>query len=458
MAKKKPKENAPRAVGQASQQNSAQNSAPLVQPPNLPDAPKQSSWHTLLSPKTVRTLLIAILGALGAGSSFYFSFLGSSSQQQINNSPQSTNLQAAGDINVTVNPPPSDVKETVEKLLEHYKSSVDESVRNSVKETVEQLLKEERSRKGGGELEEAVSQLRHGKTDAAKKIFSETLNRKLAEGKAAQKEAAAAAMHLGTLAQLSDNEEAIKFYKQATNLDADNLEAWNRLANVLQRKGDRKQAEKTLDRVMKFARKNKDTDRQAMTLHNLGIIHLNEKKLDLAEQDFKEALALNQSRGRQTGTARNYNSLAIVLREKHQLGEAKDMVEKSIEIYKRIEILTEDEYFGLSDSYSTLAIIFLQLGEITQSEQCFCRSLRMNVSKSNRGRLATDYLNLGILYETIGSPLQAAAFYRTSLRLAEEVKLSQLHHKAETLLSKLPRAVVEAPEYELDVCNTPVIK
>jgi hypothetical protein len=67
------------------------------------------------------------------------------------------------------------------------------------------------------DIKAALRELETGDTAKAKAIFSEIVERKVAEGKAANQEAAAAAQHLGALAYLNDPLEALQHYRRATD-------------------------------------------------------------------------------------------------------------------------------------------------------------------------------------------------------------------------------------------------
>jgi protein O-GlcNAc transferase len=76
-------------------------------------------------------------------------------------------------------------------------------------------------------VNEALAQLTKGRTEEAKALFKRTLDAKAAEGLAANREAASAARHLGSLAYLDNTQEAFQWYRPAVELDPDNAEGWS---------------------------------------------------------------------------------------------------------------------------------------------------------------------------------------------------------------------------------------
>jgi tetratricopeptide (TPR) repeat protein len=84
---------------------------------------------------------------------------------------------------------------------------------------------------------EALQLLVAGRTQAAEAAFSNVLEIKSQEGAHANREAAAAARHLGALSFFNDKQQALKAYARATELDPNDPEAWDRLG-VLQEETD----------------------------------------------------------------------------------------------------------------------------------------------------------------------------------------------------------------------------
>ena len=81
-------------------------------------------------------------------------------------------------------------------------------------------------------INEALQELEQGDTAKAQAIFAEVLRSKEAEGKQANKEAAAAARHLGALAYMNNPKEALIAYQKAVQLDPDDAAGWNRLGLI----------------------------------------------------------------------------------------------------------------------------------------------------------------------------------------------------------------------------------
>lgn len=87
-------------------------------------------------------------------------------------------------------------------------------------------------------LDQALTNLEQGDTESAKAIFQQLLDKKSAEAKIASQEAAAAAQHLGALALLDNQQEAVTAFERAIELDPENTEAQNQLGYIQKQPGE----------------------------------------------------------------------------------------------------------------------------------------------------------------------------------------------------------------------------
>ncbi|MCI5191229.1 MAG: tetratricopeptide repeat protein, partial [Candidatus Electrothrix sp. AS4_5] len=135
----------------------------------------------------------------------------------------------------------------------------DEQIK-ALTETIQALTKADAPAK---EINLALRALERGDTKQAKAIFAQVLRTKEAQGKKANKEAAAAARHLGALAYMNDTKAALVHYRKAVQLDPDNADGWNMLGNLLQRTGELVQAEEAYQKVLALADAHQDQEEQA---------------------------------------------------------------------------------------------------------------------------------------------------------------------------------------------------
>src|SRR5215218_8785262 len=185
-------------------------------------------------------------------------------------------------------------------------------------------------------IDQALTQLERGNTQAAETIFQEIKERKAAEGPAANKQAAEAARHLGALALLHDTGRALEAYRQATTLDPDNWENWNMLGQLLLRTGELSVAEAAFRKVESLATSAKNQDWQARAYANLGLVYQARKDLDQAEAMHQKALEIHEALGNKEGMARVYADLGIAYETRGDLDQAEAMYCKALTLFEAI--------------------------------------------------------------------------------------------------------------------------
>ena len=138
----------------------------------------------------------------------------------------------------------------------------------------------------------ALDALAEGDTAKAEALFRDTLQRKAAEGAAANREAAEAARHLGTLAFLDDTEGALAAYRQAVALDPDDVWTWIFIGRLEARLGRLEAAEAAFTE----ARRRADAagaERDVMAADNeLGDVAMASGALPAAGDRYRSALGI----------------------------------------------------------------------------------------------------------------------------------------------------------------------
>jgi len=219
----------------------------------------------------------------------------------------------------------------------------------------------------------ALRELEQG--DTAKKaqaIFAEVLRSKEAEGRQANKEAAAAARHLGALTFEGDTKEALAAYQKAVALAPDNVDGWNRLATLFLHTGQLTQAEAAYRKVLALGNSRQDRETQAVAYGNLGIVYSTRGELGKAEEMHRKALAINEALGSKEGMANQYADLGIVAYTRGELDKAEEMHRKALELG---EALSSKE--GTAINYANLGIVYKKRGELDNAEELWKKSLRL---------------------------------------------------------------------------------
>ena len=286
----------------------------------------------------------------------------------------------------------------------------------SLTEAVTALIKQKEQPDAPPGIDDALAHLAQGNTAGAEAVFQEVLNRKAAEGAASNKEAAAAARHLGALAYLHDTQKALNAYRRAVELDPNEADGWNQLGRLLLRVGELGEAEAAYQSALSIGETTRDPATIAVAYGNLGIIYKTRGDLDQAEAMHRKALALNEELGRKQGMASNYGNLGIVYKTRGDLEEAEAMYRKALALN---EELGRKE--GIANQYGNLGIVYQTRGDLKQAEAMYRKSLAIEEELGRKGGMASDYGNLGIVYKTRGDLKQVEAMYRKSLAIEEEL-------------------------------------
>jgi tetratricopeptide (TPR) repeat protein len=260
----------------------------------------------------------------------------------------------------------------------------------------------------------ALQELEKGNTAQAQAIFAEVLRSKEAEGQKANKEAAAAARHLGALAFKDDTKGALAAYQKAVVLDPDNAEGWIWLGILLEHTGELAQAEEAYRKVLALAEAHQNQEEQAWAVGNLGLVYKIRGELDKAEEMHRKALALDEALGRKEGMANQYGNLGNVYQTRGDLAQAEEMYNKSLEISEALNLkeTTASIYGNLGEVYRTR-------GDLAQAEEMYRKALALDEALGRKEGMAINYGNLGIVYKTRGDLAQAEEMHRKALALNE---------------------------------------
>ena len=261
-------------------------------------------------------------------------------------------------------------------------------------------------------IDEALALLAEGQTGAAEAVLREVKERRKAEGAEALKEAAAAARHIGALAFLHDTEKALVAYREAVDLDPDNADGWNRLGQLLHRRGDLDNAEKALRRVLALGNRVDDQELLSIATGNLGILYYTRGDLDRAEAMYEKSLEIEEALGRKEGMANQYGNLGLLYKTRGDLDRAEEMYKKGLEID---EALGRKE--GMAAHYGNLGSLYKTRGDLDHAEEMYEKSLEIDEALGRKEGMASNYGDLGSLYLTRGDLDRAEEMYRKNLEI-----------------------------------------
>ncbi|CAK8724864.1 Tfp pilus assembly protein PilF [Candidatus Electrothrix aarhusensis] len=261
-------------------------------------------------------------------------------------------------------------------------------------------------------INDALRALEQGDTKQAQAIFAEVLRSKVAEGQQANKEAAAAARHLGALAYMNDTKAAFAAYRTAVELDPDNTQGLNMLGLLLQCTGELDKAEEMHKKALEINNNSGCKEGTACANINLGIVYQRRGELGKAEQLYREALKDSKNAGDTEGVARAYGNLGLVYADRGNMDQAKEMHRKALAIN---EALGRKD--GMAKQYAALGLVYQKRGDLDKAEQMYRKALVINEALGDKEGIAHDYWYMGFECQMRGEFAQAEAAWKKSLRL-----------------------------------------
>ena len=173
---------------------------------------------------------------------------------------------------------------------------------------------------------------------AAEDVLLAFFEKKKAEGAQANREAAATARHIGSLAFLHDTQKALRFFGEATELDPGEDDGWNQLGHLLRRTGDLAGAERAYKRVLQLGNSIGDKAVIAIAYGNLGTVYQTQGDFVKAEEFYKKSLALEEALGRKEGMASDYRNLGLVYQTQGDLVKACESWQQALALYQTVGI------------------------------------------------------------------------------------------------------------------------
>jgi tetratricopeptide (TPR) repeat protein len=204
---------------------------------------------------------------------------------------------------------------------------------------------------------------------------------RLAQEKNDNRELYFAAKRKGNIHRLKGNYEvAMDSYKEAEKLAIDLNDAtlqaaiMGNLGNVFIYQQDYQKATRYFSTALKVYQETNDTEGQSHMVTSLGSVYLIIQNYDLALEYYKKALAMLNQRGfEDRRTAVIYINIGWTNFEKGLYPEAKNDYEKALGILQ-----VKNEKFFITNCYSTLAKIHLELGQLDEAYAYATKNLVLN--------------------------------------------------------------------------------
>ena len=281
----------------------------------------------------------------------------------------------------------------------------------------------------GQSKEEALERLKSGDSQGAKDLFQIILDQKIAEGRAANKEAAEAARHLAAIAFVGSTGEALVAYRRAVELDPDNLEgliAFGSLAGIV---GQISDAESAFEKAQNAAATQGNRAGLADALSHLSWIYDVRGNLSMEEEINQRALDIDVALDRKASIAADYRRFGEIQLRCGDLAKAESLFRQSLSIDEAVvnakpgltgnSILWQVS-LGLANDYENLGSVYLARGDSAQAKEMYQLSLDLNKLLGIKPGSNNDcFCGLGNLYLSQGDLDRAEEMHKKALAIEE---------------------------------------
>jgi protein O-GlcNAc transferase len=276
-------------------------------------------------------------------------------------------------------------------------------------------------------IDEILRLVAAGHTQEAEAAFSYVLENMSRRGVEANKEAATAARHLGSLAFLNDTNKALEAYTRATELDPENPEGWNLLGILLKRVGRLDDALRAFERTLALSGRLADKNREASAYVNLGPVYQSQGDRTRAEESMRKGLKLYDELGYREGMALAYVSLGSLYQGAGD-SRAEEMALKGLKLFDELRVKE-----GVAAGYALLAVIYQMQGD-DRAEEMALKGLKLFEELGTKPGIAASYTCLGGIYSMRGDS-RAEETMLKGLRLYEDLNYREALAGGYTMLA-----------------------
>ena len=206
----------------------------------------------------------------------------------------------------------------------------------------------------------------------------------------------------------------------------------NLMAGVYNSLADYDKSTEQLSAVLKIAREQKDRQREAHCLHNLGFVSMDSRSLGEAQQYLSESLMVYREIGDHSGEAKATGTYANLAFEQGDFKLAVSLAHKAA-----AQAQHHDQFLVEAVAYSTAGKAHSKLAQYDLAEELQKRSLSYAVSTGNKQVQAWGLYELGQVYQQRGESELAKDTYTQALMLAQELSVKGLEMQAYLSLSEL---------------------
>ncbi len=231
--------------------------------------------------------------------------------------------------------------------------------------------------------------------------------------------------------------------REARMLDEDRAvqaELYQTLGGIYQKLGRLEQAESLLNLALE-RRRGASAEGEAESLVSLGLLRVDQARLDEAERLISDGLKRSQRELPQghPAIAAATDALGRVLEEKGKYGEAIPVLEEAVRLRQGRDSAPAD----LAASLYELSNAHFYAGHYKEAEMLTLRVLDMNkgIYGAEHPRVAECLVNLGAIQQDLGHYAEAEKYHRQGLKITQAF-FGRNHHRTASGMTMVARALV----------------
>jgi len=204
-------------------------------------------------------------------------------------------------------------------------------------------------------------------------------------------------------------------------------EIYNKLAFSQSIIGDRKEAEKNLNKALEFCRKIRDKDSESLILMSMGNLHGDMGQWNKAIEYFKNSLFITEGLNNLKRKARIINNIGLINLFKGDTSTGYINLKESLTLCKTIK--AEDIYIM---ALNNMGIYYDIVGEWRKALGIYKKSLSISKKNNNIIEMSNTIGNLGFTYSSLNKSEQAIYYFKESIILSE--KIGDIYNKGINLI------------------------
>ncbi len=174
-------------------------------------------------------------------------------------------------------------------------------------------------------------------------------------------------------------------------------------------------AEKSVKRLLQWAKENKDRQKKAQSCHAMGIIAEERRDFASAEKWYRKSLEISEKHGNEHGAAGTYHQLGRIAQERRDFDSAEKWYRESLEISEK-----HGNEHDAAVTYHQLGRIAQERRDFASAEKWYRKSLEIKEKHGNEHDAAVTYHQLGIIAHERRDFDAAEKWYRKSLEIEEK--------------------------------------